>query len=453
MTGLFFPIFLLSQRRQPAPALRPGLFFVESVQLPRRFLALLLIDSRDNGVYTGVYTGPDRPIYATQTGEEIAVDLLLKNARVYRDHHFEPADLLIRGGRIQAVGAGLAADAPVLDAGGRRCVPGFLDIHTHGADHVDANAATPEEVRRWAVFNARHGTTGFLTSILTDTPEQTEAAIRRITQAMDEGPTGGAAVLGIHLEGPFLSPAYKGAMPESLLRKGDPDWIRRCQQQAKGRIRYMTVAPEVEGVTEVIRAFHDKIPLAIGHSGADYATARQAIAAGARACTHTFNGMRLFHQHEPAIMGAVLASPEVYCEAICDGRHLHPGTVEMLLRCKGLDRVVAITDSIQAAGLPDGNYKLGVNDVVVRDGDAQLANGGGRAGSTLTMDRALRNLTRFTTFPLEQLIPLLTENPAALLGLPAKGRLEPGCDGDFVLLDEELAVTATVVGGSIVYQA
>ena len=381
------------------------------------------------------------------------MDLLLKNAQVYRDHHFAPADLLIRDGRIEAVGPGLTAEAPVLDAGGRRCVPGFLDVHTHGADHVDANAATPEDVRRWAAFNARHGTTGFLTSILTDTEEQTARAIGNITRAMDEGPTGGAAVLGIHLEGPFLSPQYKGAMPESLLRKGDAGWVRRCQQQAGGRIRYITVAPEVEGVPELIRALHDEIPIAIGHSGADYATARQAIADGARACTHTFNGMRLFHQHEPAIMGAVLASPDVYCEAICDGRHLHPGTVEMLLRCKGLDRVVAITDSIQAAGLPDGNYKLGVNDVVVKDGDAQLANGGGRAGSTLTMDRALRNLTKFTSFTLEQLIPLLTENPAALLGVPAKGRLEPGCDGDFVLLDGELNVAATVVGGSVVFEA
>ena len=381
------------------------------------------------------------------------MDLLLKNAQVYRDHHFAPADLLIRDGRIEAVGPGLTAEAPVLDAGGRRCVPGFLDVHTHGADHVDANAATPEDVRRWAAFNARHGTTGFLTSILTDTEEQTARAIGNITRAMDEGPTGGAAVLGIHLEGPFLSPQYKGAMPESLLRKGDAGWVHRCQQQAGGRIRYITVAPEVEGVPELIRALHDEIPIAIGHSGADYATARQAIADGARACTHTFNGMRLFHQHEPAIMGAVLASPDVYCEAICDGRHLHPGTVEMLLRCKGLDRVVAITDSIQAAGLPDGNYKLGVNDVVVKDGDAQLANGGGRAGSTLTMDRALRNLTKFTSFTLEQLIPLLTENPAALLGLPAKGRLEPGCDGDFVLLDGELNVAATVVGGSVVFEA
>ena len=382
------------------------------------------------------------------------MDLLLKNAQVYRDHHFAPADLLIRDGRIEAVGPGLTAEAPVLDAGGRRCVPGFLDVHTHGADHVDANAATPEDVRRWAAFNARHGTTGFLTSILTDTEEQTARAIGNITRAMDEGPTGGAAVLGIHLEGPFLSPQYKGAMPESLLRKGDAGWVRRCQQQAGGRIRYITVAPEVEGVPELIRALHDEIPIAIGHSGADYATARQAIADGARACTHTFNGMRLFHQHEPAIMGAVLASPDVYCEAICDGRHLHPGTVEMLLRCKGLDRVVAITDSIQAAGLPDGNYKLGVNDVVVVDGDAKLASTGVRAGSTLSQDTALRNIMAFTGHGAEDVLPLLTENPARLMGIfDRKGSIEAGKDADLVVLDDAWQVRRTIAGGVTVFEA
>ena len=265
---------------------------------------------------------------------------------------------------------------------------------------------------------------------------------------------GGAAVLGIHLEGPFLSPQYKGAMPESLLRKGDAGWVRRCQQQAGGRIRYITVAPEVEGVPELIRALHDEIPIAIGHSGADYATARQAIADGARACTHTFNGMRLFHQHEPAIMGAVLASPDVYCEAICDGRHLHPGTVEMLLRCKGLDRVVAITDSIQAAGLPDGNYKLGVNDVVVVDGDAKLASNGVRAGSTLSQDTALRNIMAFTGHGAEDVLPLLSENPARLLGIfDHKGSIDPGKDADLVVLDDGWQVCRTIVGGVTVYQA
>ena len=271
---------------------------------------------------------------------------------------------------------------------------------------------------------------------------------------MDEGPTGGAAVLGIHLEGPFLSPQYKGAMPESLLRKGDAGWVRRCQQQAGGRIRYITVAPEVEGVPELIRALHDEIPIAIGHSGADYATARQAIADGARACTHTFNGMRLFHQHEPAIMGAVLASPDVYCEAICDGRHLHPGTVRMLLSCKGWDKVVAVTDSMQAAGLPDGAYMLGVNPVTVTGGDAKITGTDIRAGSTLTLAQAVKNLARFTGAGPENVLKLLTINPARLIGEDhRRGEIAAGKDADFVVLSPELDVLETWSAGERVYAA
>ena len=378
------------------------------------------------------------------------MELLIKDARIYQDGAFVPGDLLIRDGKIAAVGAGLSApEAQVLPAQGRYCVPGFLDIHTHGGMNVDVNAATEEDLVTLARFFASHGTTGFLTSVLTDTQEQTELCIDRITRAM-AAPTGGARILGIHLEGPFLASAYKGAMPEELLRRGDADWVRACQARSGGAIRYITVSPEVEGVPELVSAISGEIAVAMGHSGAGYDAAMDCVKRGVRSTTHTFNAMRLFHQHEPAIMGAALES-DVYCEAICDGRHLHPGSVRMLLKCKGYDRVVAVTDSIQAAGLPDGRYKLGVNDVVVEDGDAKLVRDGTRAGSTLTTDQALRNLVKFTGEGLERVLPLLTENPADLLRLPQKGRLRPGADGDAVLLTDELEVAATVVAGEVVY--
>ena len=188
--------------------------------------------------------------------------------------------------------------------------------------------------------------------------------------------------------------------------------------------------------------------VAIGHSGADYETARRAIEGGAMAATHTGNAMRLLHQHEPAIWGAVLEDEKVYCEMICDGLHLHPGTVRLIIKTKGMDRVVAVTDSIMAAGLPDGNYKLGVNDVVVVNGDARLANGQSRAGSTLTAGRALKNLLAFTGRPLEEIVPLLTENPAKLLGVYGRtGSLEEGKNGDLVVLDEDCRIAATYVRG------
>ena len=176
----------------------------------------------------------------------------------------------------------------------------------------------------------------------------------------------------------------------------------------------------------------------------------KAIENGAASCTHIFNAMKLLHQHFPAIMGAALES-DIYCEAICDGRHLHPAVVRLLIKTKGLDKVVAITDSIMAAGLPDGNYKLGVNDVVVVDGDAKLASNGVRAGSTLTTGAALKNLMAFTARPMEEILRLLTENPAKLIGVfDRKGSIAEGKDADIVILDRMDNVVDTFVMGKLV---
>ena len=375
--------------------------------------------------------------------------LLFTNGRVYRDGQFRREDVLVEDGKLSFPGVP-PEGCRVVDLKGAMLVPGFLDLHTHGGDNVDVNAATAEDFAQISRFFARNGTTGWLCSILTDTEEQTLWSIGQAREAM-AAPIAGARLLGIHLEGPFLSPEYKGAMPEHLLKKGDAALFRRYQQAAGGTVRYLTVAPEVEGVVDMLREISGEVAVAIGHSGADYETAIRAIDAGARACTHTFNAMGLFHQHRPSIMGAVLERP-VYCEAICDGRHLHPGTVRMLLACKGWDRVAAVTDSIQAAGLPDGRYKLGVNDVVVEDGDAKLASNGVRAGSTLTTGQALKNLAAFTGQPVERVLPLLTLNPARLIGMEErKGSIAPGKDADLVVLDDQLNVKQTYVSGVCVY--
>ena len=372
---------------------------------------------------------------------------LFTNGKVYVDGQFQDTDLLVQDGRV----AGFSGKADeVVDLGGKLLVPGFLDLHTHGGDGVDVNAATAGDLAKIGRFFAKNGTTGWLCSILTDTPEQTLWCIDQAKAAM-AAPITGAQLMGIHLEGPFLCSAYKGAMPEHLLRKGDPALFRQYQQAAEGAVRYITVSPEVEGVVDMIAEIAGHTTVAIGHSGADYETSCAAIDAGAACCTHTFNAMGLFHQHRPGIMGAVLERP-VCCEAICDGRHLHPGSVRMLLACKGWDKVVAVTDSIQAAGLPDGHYKLGVNDVVVEDGDAKLASNGVRAGSTLTTGQALKNLVKFTGESVEKVLPLLTANPARLIGMDhRKGSIAPGKDADLVVLDQDLNVTATYVAGVNVY--
>ena len=377
--------------------------------------------------------------------------VLFQNGRVYERGRFTARDLLAVDGVIAPEDAPVPPGCVQVDLAGKMLVPGFIDIHTHGGGGVDVNAADGKGFEQISRFFAAQGTTGWLCSVLTDTEQATLRSIGHAKAAM-AGPITGARLLGVHLEGPFLAPAYKGAMPESLLRTGDADLFYKYQTAAEGAVKYITVAPEVPGVVDMIRAISGDVTVAIGHSGADYETAIAAIDAGAKAATHTFNAMGLFHQHRPAIMGAVLER-DVVCEAICDGRHLHPGTVRMLLSCKGWDKVAAVTDSIQAAGLPDGNYKLGVNDVVVRDGDAVLADTGVRAGSTLTTGQAMKNLVRFTGRSVEQVLPLLTENPARLICLAKKGAIAPGMDADLAVLDDELTVQAAYVAGTCVYEA
>ena len=379
---------------------------------------------------------------------------VITNALVYTGHRFVPREVYVEEGRVAQLAEKVNAPAgcPRLDLDGKRLVPGFIDIHTHGAAGVDVNAATAAQLNGTiGHFFASQGTTGWLCSVLTDTPEQTLWCLDQAKAAMKEAGDW-AQLLGVHLEGPFLASQYKGAMPEHLLQKGSAELFAKYEAAGEGAIKYMTVSPEVEGVPAMVRDIAARVKVAIGHSGAEYDTAMECIANGAVSATHTFNAMRLFHQHQPAIMGAVLES-DVYCEAICDGRHLHPASVRLLLKCKGWDRVVAVTDSIMAAGLPDGNYKLGVNDVVVEDGDAKLASDGTRAGSTLTTGQALKNLVKFTGEGPEKVLPLLTENPADLLGLPRKGRIAPGCDADLVVLGGDLTVLRTIVGGRTVYTA
>jgi N-acetylglucosamine-6-phosphate deacetylase len=370
----------------------------------------------------------------------------IRNGLVYLNHRFEKATLCVEDGKIHIVDT-VPADGEVFDAKGLKIVPGFIDTHTHGAVGVDVNGATAEDLEKIGCFFAQHGTTSWLCSILTDTQQQTQWCIDQFKrhQKMEHQ---GAQLAGIHLEGPFLSPEYKGAMPEHLLKKNDIDLVRHYQQLAEGNIRYITISPELDGVQEMIPALKEMgIVVGIGHSGATYAEATSAIELGASVGTHVGNASRLFHQHEPAIFGAIMER-DVYCEAICDGRHLAPGSVRMYCKCKGLHRVVAVTDSIMAAGLPDGDYHLGVNEVVVVDGDARLKSTGTRAGSTLTLDVALKNMVRWLPYSLEDILVTLTENPAREMGLwDRKGSIEDGKDADLVLLDEECNVVHVFVRG------
>ena len=349
----------------------------------------------------------------------------IENGQVYVDGAFQNVTLHIVDGKIEFAGS-VPQGAERIDAQGARIVPGFIDTHMHGTVGVDVNGATAEDLETIGKFLAQHGTTAFQGSVLTDTQEQTEWCIGQFNDYRS-APREGAELVGIHLEGPFLAKAYKGAMPEHLLQNSNIGLVRHYQELAQGGIRYITLSPELPGVLDMIPELRKLgITVGIGHSGATYDQAMEAISLGATVGTHVGNAMRLFHQHEPAIFGAVMES-DVYCETICDGRHLVPGTVRMYFKCKGPRRIVAITDSIMAAGLPDGNYHLGVNDVVVKDGDAKLQSDGTRAGSTLTQDTALQNMLAWLPLSLEEILPTLTENPAREMGLwETKGSIAPG---------------------------
>ena len=368
---------------------------------------------------------------------------------VYIDHRFMKKTIRMEHRRLTVLPPDYLPEeqAEIYSAVGKKIVPGFIDIHTHGAAGVDVNAASAEDYEKICRFAAENGTTAWLCSILTDTAEQTKRCIHEFKkhQKMKHR---GAELLGIHLEGPFLSAEYKGAMPETLLQKTNMELLGDYQRCAEGNIRYITVSPELEGIVDAIPAMRALgITVAIGHSGADYETSRHAIENGAECCTHTFNAMKLFHQHSPAIMGAVLES-DIYCEAICDGRHLHPAAVRLLLKIKGYEKVIAVTDSIMASGLPDGTYKLGVEDIIVEDGDAKLAESGVRAGSTLTQKTALKNLLAFTGKGLEEILPLLTENPAKLIKIfDQKGSIADEKDADILILDEDNNIQDVFVGG------
>ncbi len=341
---------------------------------------------------------------------------------------------------------GEADDLPLI-------IPGFFDVHTHGGNMIDANHITDVgQVEELSMFFASKGVTSFLLSVMTDELGRMEEVVSILGKAIAGG-LPGAALRGIHLEGPFLAPEYKGAMPESLLRAGDPELFDRFQRISGNNVRYITVAPELDGMIDMIRHIRSKgvCRVSMGHSAAEYEKSVEAIEAGVVSSTHTFNAMKLFHMHRPAISGAALESDDVYCETIADGFHLHPATVRLILKTKGFDRVVAITDSIMAAGLPDGKYKLGVNDVVVKEGDAKLLDGV-RAGSTLTMDRAFRNLLKFTGEDVPKISRLVSANPARMLGFDDTGTLEVGKRADFILLSPGNEVVCTYVCGDKVYE-
>ncbi|MCC3376046.1 N-acetylglucosamine-6-phosphate deacetylase [Cohnella sp. REN36] len=383
----------------------------------------------------------------------------LVDARMYTPGAvIEKGVLEVRGGRIGAVRP--LADwersrdpgVAVVDAGGARVVPGFVDVHVHGGGGFDFMTGRDGSLDDICLYHAAHGTTSLLATTVTAEHEPIAKAIRLIVRAMKRGGRG-AQVAGIHLEGPFLNPLRCGAQNPAHIRTADPDELRALWELAEGRIRLVTLAPEREGGMEALRFFRERgVTVSIGHSDASLEETRAAVRAGASHVTHLFNGMRPFHHREPGLTGGALLFGELTVEMIGDGIHIHTEAVRYVWETKPRDRIVLITDCMGPAGLPDGTFPFEGMTAKMKDGILRLVEPDGTegslAGSTLTMDRALANLMRWTGASLEEALPLLTLQPARQAGLERrKGSLEAGKDADFVRLNDDGTVEGTWIGG------
>ena len=352
--------------------------------------------------------------------------------------------------KIRALTDDVPADAEVIDAAGGCVSPGLIDVHCHGFMGWDASHGSLDELRQMSRRAAQTGVTAWLPTTMTldwPTLERCFAAIRR-AQAESLAPDWrGAQVLGAHAEGPFISPKRKGAQAEACIQRPDAEKLRPWADV----IRLMTLAPELDGAIDCIRAAREMgIAVSMGHTDATFDQARAGIEAGVTHATHTFNAMPPLNHREPGVVGAALSDGRVYCELICDTFHVHPALFGLMARQKP-DRLVLITDSIASAGLPDGPHDQ-MGATVIVDGIRCRFPDGTIAGSALTLDRAVRNFREHTGLPLWQVVNMAALHPAMSIGVDAaKGSLDPGKDADILITDPDFNVRATFVRGIRVF--
>ena len=367
------------------------------------------------------------------------------------------AGILIRDGEIEMAGPRsgmeLPSGATEVQATDSTAIPGFVDVHIHGAGGHDVMEANETALSTITGRLAAFGTTSLLATTITasadDTCRSVEGIAKYISGQYQTSDTR-AEILGIHFEGPFLSKERRGVHPAEWLQLPSAELLQRFLQAAAGNARILTIAPELSGATPCIDAARSLgMVVSIGHTDATYEQARAAVAHGAHHATHVYNAMRPFTHRDPGVIGAVLTTPEVTAELIADGIHVDEIAMKVLLQAKGTQGVVLISDGTSATGMPDGEYMLGGLKVTVNGGVCRNAEGR-LAGSTLTLDRALRNIVGLG-IPLADAVRMLTLNPATLLGIEfKKGALRTGADADIVLLNDGLEIERVWARGTVV---
>lgn len=382
--------------------------------------------------------------------------LVLRAVIVTPREILDPGWVVIDGSRISAVGSGPPpAGQRVVDLGRRIVAPGYIDLHVHGGAGAQVNGTSVAEVTESVVamarFHASHGTTALLAAAVADTQDTLLTTVQGIAQATVRADHGSPTVLGAYLEGPWLNPSRAGAQNPRALREPSADEFHELLDAAAGSLRLMTIAPEQPGAIGLIEeAAAAGVVVSVGHTDADFDTTRAAFSAGARHVTHLFNAMPGLRHRQPGPVAAALADPRVTVELIADGIHVHPAVLALTVTAAP-DRVVAVTDATSAAGLQDGLYRLGELDVKLAGRRVALAAAPETlAGSVLTMDVAVATMVA-AGVPLASAVRAATATPASVAGAVSKGRLAPGADADLVVLEPDLGLAATIIGGRVVH--
>jgi N-acetylglucosamine-6-phosphate deacetylase len=382
---------------------------------------------------------------------------------IHADRAFTPfeeisdATIVIQGSKIAAVGQRGKVDLPragrEIKAGGRTVVPGFVDVHIHGAGGHDVMEGTRESLEIITATVAAHGTTSLVATTVTAGERETLDSVAGIAHfilntSQYASRELSAEILGIHFEGPFISLARRGVHPAKWIVPPSSELLAQLLGEARGTAQILTLAPELPGALDLIAVARQAgLVVSLGHTDATYEQAQAAIEAGASHAAHVFNAMRPFSHRGTGVIGAVLTSPKVSAELIADGVHVDEAAMRMLVELKTPERVILVSDGMSATGMPDGKYQLGMFEVKVSGGVARNAEGK-LAGSMLTLDRALRNMVALGV-PLSSALRMVTANPARQIGLGSrKGVLAPGTDADLVFLDDKLEVSGVMTRGA-----
>ncbi len=376
----------------------------------------------------------------------------LKNVKVYiKNVGIVKTNIGIENGRIAYIGNEENIE-PIFETDGI-VVPGFIDEHIHGAGGADAMDGTVEALQTISEFLAREGTTGFLATTMTQSPENITNALKAVKKVREKGEYKGAEVLGVHLEGPFISPKHVGAQPLEYVATPDAELFDKYNEASDNSIKIVTLAPEVEGGLGLVKHLSDiGVVASVGHTGGKYADVVNAVAAGATNVTHTYNAQTGLHHREAGVVGAAMLLDELNCEMICDTIHVSVPAIKLVIKNKPHDKYTLITDAMRAKGMPDGKSELGGQEVFVNNGEARLADGT-LAGSVLKMNVAVKNLVEKAGVPFTDAIDFATYNPAKNIGvLNERGTIEVGKRADLTVLNSDFEVLYTLVNGKIVYK-